>query len=149
MYILSELYECGRRRRSVPLQHWHVYHRNPGNDFHILLILYRLTSLRTLIKINSIAPDSLSTLPWRWWYMYRAIQRHCGYLKSRGISIHTCTYKYFDSDGTGVTCTYPCTWSSMPVSLMYMCFALFVCLTLLASFFHLSFKNMYVLGPTS
>ena len=24
------------------------------------------------------------------------------------------------------------------------CFALFVCLTLLASFFHLSFKNMYI-----
>ena len=29
------------------------------------------------------------------------------------------------------------------------CFALFVCLTLLASFFHLSFKNMYILPLTS
>ena len=29
------------------------------------------------------------------------------------------------------------------------CFALFVCLTLLASFFHLSFKNMYTYKCTN
>ena len=40
--------------------------------------------------------------------------------------VYTCIYMYVTA--LGVLC----------------CFALFFCLTLLASFFHLSFKNMYI-----
>ena len=80
-------------------------------------------------------------------YMYRDYMHTCTMYMYRDY-MHTCTmYMYRDNMHT-CTCTKYMYRDYMHTCTRYTCmFALFVCLTLLASFFlpsHLSFKNMYI-----
>ena len=73
------------------------------------------------------------------------------------IRAYTCQLSCLGSSASRALCLeYRVSWVQVPPEAAHFllgkvtalgvlcCFALFVCLTLLASFFHLSFKNMYV-----